>query len=277
MPVSGSLDKACSVGSFLREHRESRGFTLDDAARVTRIGKNYLAAIEEERFDTLPNPAYTKGFLRAYAAFLGLSGDQVIALYEKESSCAVPDLSVNTEKTGHAVADKTARSPLHRRWSVPLILLVLVLVASYLFRDKDAGPGKSPVVLPAVSAAPASPSPVQPPRSSVLKPLEHAVSSREEKNGGSGPAMSEVLSGGIVLKLKANQDSSLNVTIDGLISQQYDLKTGDLIEWKADKVITLDVGNAGGVEAELNGKSLKPFGEPNKFAHVVLKADVSSP
>jgi hypothetical protein len=61
-----------------------------------------------------------------------------------------------------------------------------------------------------------------------------------------------------------------------MISQQYDLKAGDLIEWKADKVITLEVGNAGGIEAEFNGKPLKPFGQPGKSAHVVLKADGSS-
>ena len=61
-----------------------------------------------------------------------------------------------------------------------------------------------------------------------------------------------------------------------MISQQYDLKAGDLIEWKADKVITLEMGNAGGIEAELNGKPLKPFGEPGKTAHIVLKADTLS-
>ena len=277
MPVSGSLDKARSLGSYLRENRESRGFTLDDAARVTRIGKNYLAAIEEERFDALPNPAYTKGFLRAYAAYLGLSGDKVIALYEIETFGAVPDASVKTEKQDCTVPGRTARFPLQRWWPVPFSLLFLVLVVSFLFRDREAGPGKNPAALPAVSAIPASPPPVQPSRSSSFKPTGQAVKSPEEGNNGSVPALPDVPSGGIVLRLKANHDSSLNITIDGLISQQYDLKAGDLIEWKADKVITLDLGNAGGVEAELNGKSLKPFGELQKFAHVVLKADAASP
>jgi hypothetical protein len=63
------------------------------------------------------------------------------------------------------------------------------------------------------------------------------------------------------------------MTIDGTISQQYDLKSGDLIEWKGEQVFTLDLGNAGGVEAEFNGKSLPPFGEVGRPAHVVLKAE----
>ena len=78
---------------------------------------------------------------------------------------------------------------------------------------------------------------------------------------------------GIILKLKVSQDCWLNITIDDAVSQQYDLKAGDLIEWKADRVFSLDIGNAGGIEAEFNGKPLKPFGEPGKTAHVILTAE----
>jgi hypothetical protein len=78
---------------------------------------------------------------------------------------------------------------------------------------------------------------------------------------------------GIILRLKVSQDCWLNITIDDTVSQQYDLKAGDLIEWKADRVFALDIGNAGGIEAEFNGKPLKPFGEPGKTAHVILKGE----
>jgi hypothetical protein len=78
---------------------------------------------------------------------------------------------------------------------------------------------------------------------------------------------------GIVLKLKVVQDSSLQMTIDGSVSQQYDLKAGDLIEWKGEKTFSLDLGNAAGVEGELNGVSLKSFGEAGKPAHLVIRAN----
>jgi hypothetical protein len=73
--------------------------------------------------------------------------------------------------------------------------------------------------------------------------------------------------------LKVNQDCWLHITIDETVSQQYELKAGDLIEWKGERVFALDMGNAGGVEAELNGKPLKPFGAQGKTAHVVLKGE----
>ena len=43
-------------------------------------------------------------------------------------------------------------------------------------------------------------------------------------------------------------------------------------QWKGEKVFALDIGNAGGIEGEFNGKPLGSFGEAGKTAHVTLKA-----
>jgi cytoskeletal protein RodZ len=274
LPVSSSEHTACSVGAYLRASRESREVTLDEASRITRIGKNYLTALEEDRFETLPNPAYVKGFLRAYGIFLGLSGDEVVAMYERTFSPAAPETSGYKGKVSFD-ADERAGKPRQGLWIVPLLLLVLVLIAAYIVRVKGTGGAKTPAA-PSVLPEPPGPAPVQQLHSSAVLSAD-PTARVDGATSDLAPTGTEVQPEGIVLKLKINQDSSLNVTIDGMISQQYDLKSGDLIEWKADKVITLEVGNAGGIEAELNGKPLKPFGEPGKPAHIVLKADTPSP
>jgi cytoskeletal protein RodZ len=46
-----------------------------------RIRERYLTALEEERWELLPGEAYTKGFLRTYAEFLGLDGNLYIDEY----------------------------------------------------------------------------------------------------------------------------------------------------------------------------------------------------
>jgi hypothetical protein len=78
---------------------------------------------------------------------------------------------------------------------------------------------------------------------------------------------------GFIVRMKVTQSGTLTVTIDGSTSQGYDLIVGDSIEWKADRSITLELSNAGGVEVELNGKQVKPFGQPGKSAVVVLDAE----
>jgi cytoskeleton protein RodZ len=270
----GAVDKTKAVGSFLRNSRESQGLSLNEASRVTRISTMYLSALEEERFDILPNPAYARGFLRAYARFLGLSGDEIIDLFERGDSPASQEPPLQTEKAQSRSTGST-REYRQRRLVVIMLLLALVLAAAYFFREKEKIQETPPVA--STVPAPALPAPLQQNRSSAVRPAAVPAASTEKPAGETVPSENEPLPAGIVLKLKIIQDSSLNITIDGMISQQYELKAGDLIEWKADKVIALDMGNAGGVEAELNGRRLKPFGERGTPAHVVLTADAPSP
>jgi transcriptional regulator with XRE-family HTH domain len=60
------------IGENLRQARERQGLELADVEDATRIGSPYLAALEQERFERLPAPAYARAFLRGYAGFLGL-------------------------------------------------------------------------------------------------------------------------------------------------------------------------------------------------------------
>lgn len=260
-----------SVGSYLRENRESRGITLEEAARVTRIGKNYLTALEEETFDSLPNMAYAKGFLRAYAAFLGLSGDEIVAMYERDGSAPAHHPAAEKADSSRAETGKLKASR-RGRWIVSSVLLAMVVMFAYLFGDRETLPEKnSPPVEPLQAARAALP--VQPSRSSAQRPADPAGAEIDTAKGEAGPVNALPQGSGIVLRLKVNQDCWLNITIDDAVSQQYDLKEGDLIEWKGERVFALDMGNAGGIEAEFNGKPLKPFGAPGKPAHAVLKAD----
>jgi cytoskeletal protein RodZ len=69
------------IGPSLREARTRRGFSPADVHKAVRIRERYLTALEEERWDMLPGDAYTKGFLRTYAEFLGLDGQLYIDEY----------------------------------------------------------------------------------------------------------------------------------------------------------------------------------------------------
>ncbi|HWX08518.1 MAG TPA: helix-turn-helix domain-containing protein, partial [Gaiellaceae bacterium] len=70
-----------AIGDSLREARTRRGLTAADVQKGIRIRERYLTALEEEHWDMLPGEAYTKGFLRTYAEFLGLNGNLYIDEY----------------------------------------------------------------------------------------------------------------------------------------------------------------------------------------------------
>ena len=62
------------IGATLREARERRQLTYEQVEAEIKIRAKYLRALEEEEFDSLPSGTYVRGFLRAYASYLGLDG-----------------------------------------------------------------------------------------------------------------------------------------------------------------------------------------------------------
>jgi cytoskeletal protein RodZ len=271
LPETGSAERLVrTVGSYLREVRESKGIGLEEAAAVTRIGKNYLLAIEGEMYDKLPSAAYIKGFLRVYAGYLGLPGDEIVAMYDNTRAFQQTRPSRDGDKDEAKREDRPKTSS-PGRWLVPLLLLAAVVVAAYIVGDKEEKTTKGPTPATTRPQVVTLSAPVQAVRSSAAQKTVPAPALTDTRkyltvaaDGGRKP--------GIILRLKVNQDCWLNITIDNIVSQQYDLKAGDLIEWKGEKVFALDIGNAGGVEGQFNGTPLKPFGEPGKTAHVILKA-----
>jgi cytoskeleton protein RodZ len=84
------------VGDVLLERRGDLGLGLDEIGAMLRIKPAYLAALEQDRSDDLPGPAYAIGFIRAYADFLGLNTEQVLARFKAEALGVTtrPDLTL---------------------------------------------------------------------------------------------------------------------------------------------------------------------------------------
>lgn len=75
-----------SIGDDLRVARQARGEDLQDIAAQLRIRFVYLEAIEKGAFDSLPGPTYAIGFVRAYARYLRLDAEEMIARFKMEAA-----------------------------------------------------------------------------------------------------------------------------------------------------------------------------------------------
>jgi cytoskeletal protein RodZ len=85
-------------GQKLKQIRESLGVSLEEIAQKTRIRLNYLEAIEADNDEALPSRVHKRGFLRLYAAELGINLEEleINADYQgtaSDSSKASEDLS----------------------------------------------------------------------------------------------------------------------------------------------------------------------------------------
>jgi flagellar biosynthesis protein FlhG len=68
-------------GSLLRAVRDSQGIELREISQRTKVGLQYLVAIEEEDFASLPAPVYVRGFVSEMAKYLRVDAVQASRTY----------------------------------------------------------------------------------------------------------------------------------------------------------------------------------------------------
>jgi cytoskeletal protein RodZ len=149
---------AVSFGNWLRRERELRQVSLRDISDETKISIRYLEALEEDRFDILPGSVFAKGFLRQYARYVGLDGDEVVNSYLAAQSGHRP------EDSGTGVHNMRRR---RREWltgallAIGLLALLAAVAALAYYAERSAGEsGEDAAGGPPVMARPL---PVEPP------------------------------------------------------------------------------------------------------------------
>lgn len=74
-----------ATGALLVDARKQKGMSVADAANALRIRQIYLEAIEQGRLSDLPGAAYALGFVRTYAEYLGLDGNEIVRRFKDEA------------------------------------------------------------------------------------------------------------------------------------------------------------------------------------------------
>ena len=86
-----------------KEKRESKGLSIDDIVKDTKIQKHYINAIEEGHFTELPS-VYIKLFLKSYCKYIGLDEHKILNQYNDYIKGKV---SSSTNKTPTFIENKS--------------------------------------------------------------------------------------------------------------------------------------------------------------------------
>jgi cytoskeletal protein RodZ len=73
-----SQEEMKSIGEIFKQRRKEMNISLKEAENATSIRTNYLQSIEEGEVSKLISPVYAQGFVKQYAAFLGVDGEKII-------------------------------------------------------------------------------------------------------------------------------------------------------------------------------------------------------
>ena len=283
-----------AFGDRLRREREMRGITLDEITESTKISRRHLDALEGEHFDQLPGGVFNKGFVRAYARFLGIDEDQAVADY----SAANNEQPEPENKFPLEVHEEPDRDLNPRRSSLPLVFAIAALIGvlvGYGFWIKSK-PHNPEAVENTRQSAPASavnapqanvpaPSAITPSSSEPIKasaqpahstpvtkpapPEAAAVSRSTEPRPAAAPGESadpppSVKEKAFFVQVKAKEDSWVSIVADGKSVMQRVLPADKQKKIKAGKTLVLRTGNAGGIEVSFNGHPLGALGNENE-------------
>lgn len=180
------------VGAALRARRMAHDLSVGDIASALRIRAPFLDAIEQARYDLLPGIPYAIGFVRSYAEYIGLNGNEMVARFKVEAAGI-------EQRTALTFPSPAPRGKVPGGGPLLVALLVAIGIAAgwYFWRDEvqdlavrvaevpqellasaRIGPNDLPRSLPPSPAAPAPAAPSSPGPSS-LGPSSSAPSQSE--------------------------------------------------------------------------------------------------
>lgn len=148
LPGKGS--SMASFGESLRREREMRGVSLEEISATTKINLRFLQALEADDFAKVPGGLFARSFLRAYASYLGLDTERLLAEYQ----LVAPQVPEGTSHIGMTKLPQGRRGSVNR--FAPWAVAVPLLTAGYLlYRYAHRTPAipVSVVTVPASSGA----------------------------------------------------------------------------------------------------------------------------
>jgi cytoskeletal protein RodZ len=237
-----------SIGVTLAAARHAAGMTVAQLSGRTRIRETVIYAIERDDFSLCGGDFYTRGHVRNIAKTLGLDPDAIVHQYDEEhGGVPLPVRAAAVFQAESTIKLRERRSP---NWSTAMAI-ALAIVAVFGVTRVMSGSGETittaadlkPTTGPTVTATP--------------KPSSH-------------PKAAKPVSDLVTLQVKANKPSWLEIRdAKGKHMFRGTMPAGTTTTWKARKEMRVTIGNAGGVDLQVNGKHV---GVPGKVGQTVHRS-----
>ena len=157
-----------TIGEVLRLARTNQGLTLEELHKKTEIQLDMLEAMENDDFDQLPSPFYTRSFLRKYAWAVELDERIVLDAYDSRSMITYEEVDVDEEElTGRRRSSKKSKTSfLPLFYFILFALSIVIFVTYYVWNYLQTQPERSSASSYSVVQATSSTSSVTPSSSS---------------------------------------------------------------------------------------------------------------
>ena len=235
-----------SLGALITKSRTAARLSLEDLSTMTNIPGSLLREMENDNFKKCGGETYARGHLRNIAAKLEVDERVFLDLFEIE--VAAPDKPIRELLSENNVT-MPYQEPKHVSWKVlaagSLAALVLFAAAQIIFSNLDNG--QEPVAIVSSSASP------------------------EPQVETSAPIAADK----VTVDLRATRGTTWLFATDENGTQIFSgqIRKGDSKRFVEAKQVNLRVGNAGGVDISVNGKSVGSIGAIGEVVNLTYNAD----
>lgn len=272
-PSAGADAQDNDPGAVLRRARETRGLTIADLTRLTKVSTATLTALEHNDVLRLPAAVFTRGFLKAYAREVGLdpdhTADEYLAAIEPIAShhLLVDDGMLPPVKSSadavvpvhddarHVLAEQQVRR-FGRFATIAAVLGFVLYIWSYTWPSQP--PTASDVL---VDAAPSTDATRTGGRGETTNDAAAA-------NADSSPDRAAVPTGPLRFELHPQGPCWLSANVDGTQVVAKLLQAGDRQTLEASESLVLRVGDPGALSLSINGLAARPLGRPGQPVNV---------
>jgi len=253
----------------LKSLRGSHGLTLEDVSQVTKISLKNLDALENANFSVLPPPIYVRAYLHAYAKMLAVDAGPLLNHYEKYLKASGPGHKSKAEKTSGQRFLWPKKLLLQAGGVAVAGVLIFFLFAYFNYRSAVVTIEPSALREAQIKPGTTTPdiaAPTQPDVNATAAAGQTNKSSLQQDRGlpeaaGEPPPA--------VLIITARQETWLRIREDGATPYQLIMRPGERITRSASHY-ALDIGNAGGLSLEFQGKTMKDLGKSGQVVHLQL-------
>lgn len=248
-----------SKGAKLKKIRLEMGLSLDEVHKKTKIHPKILKAMEGDGLTDL-SPVYLKSFLKIYCHFLGVGPEEFIADFKN------PESGIKKSAIVKASADRAANP-------VAFLKNAGTKLAISRFINK-----KTAILAGFALAGVFLLWSVFSLGRFIVSKVSGVFSSRQE-NVSVPEAPSKKVSqpdvegkqvSGIRLIVRAKDNCWVQLKSDGRVVFQRVLEKGRHEVWQAKKEMVLSLGNAGGVELEVNGQLFSNLGKKGQVRKNII-------
>ena len=262
------------IGPILEKKRREKGLSLKEVEQATKIRTRYLEGLEREDPTSLPDPVYARGFLKTYANFLGLNGEQLSREFRdhwaprRERQLNSYDVPQRGEFDQPLInpggVDDAERSGISAATILTIVLAVLVLamVIGALYYV-----GSRSTLNTSDSAAEEEPAVEQEfgdGSSRDDSSREEPVAGSETKTGAdddSSEDSSEDSPETVQVTVRVvGVPTGLTVLTDGRVASDQYAQPGFSQTFEARRAVSISTANAGAVEVEVDGQNIGRLG-----------------